>query len=107
MIFQLVMKLLTDKASLSALRYWKSVTICEIDPEDMRYLGVKENQNVKIATDCVRAVKSLRAPRHGAVFVPYGPWASIVVNPKTHGTGMPSFEGIETISAQERNIRCE
>ena len=56
MIFQLIMKLLTDKASLSALRYWKSVTICEIDPEDMRYLGVKENQNVKITTDYARAV---------------------------------------------------
>jgi len=82
-------------------RYWKSVTICEIDPEDMKYLGVKENQNVKITTDygsvVVRAVKSLRAPHRGAVFVPYGPWTSIVVNPKTHGTGMPSFKGIEAI----------
>jgi len=28
------------------------------------------------------------------VFVPYGPWISIVVNSKTHGTGMPSFKGI-------------
>jgi formylmethanofuran dehydrogenase subunit D len=77
------------------------VTICEIDPVDMRYLGVKENQNVKITTDCgsvvVRAVKSFRAPHRGAVLVPYGPWASILVNPKTHGTGLPSFMGIETI----------
>jgi len=79
-------------------RYWKSVAICEIDPEDMNYLGIKENQSVKITTDygtvVVRAVKSLRAPHRGAVFVPYGPWASVVVNPKTHGTGMPSFKGI-------------
>jgi len=79
-------------------RYWKSVAICEIDPEDMKYLGVKENENVKIIADygsvVVRAVKSLRAPHRSVVFVPYGPWASMIVNPETHGTGMPSFKGI-------------
>jgi len=82
-------------------RYWKSVAICEIDPEDMKYLGVKENQSIKITTDygsvVVRAVKSLRAPHRSMVFVPYGPWASVIVNPETHGTGMPSFKGIEAI----------
>jgi formylmethanofuran dehydrogenase subunit D len=82
-------------------RYWKSVSICEIDPEDMKYLGVKDNDNVKITTDygyvVVRAAKSLRAPHRGVVFVPYGPWASVIVNPKTHGTGMPSFKGISAV----------
>ena len=86
-----------EQGKLSEL-YWKSVAICEIDPNDLKNLGVKENSNVKITTDygsvIVRAVKSLRAPHPGAVFVPYGPWASIIVNPKTHGTGMPSFKGI-------------
>jgi formylmethanofuran dehydrogenase subunit D len=82
-------------------RYWKSVVICEIDPEDMKSLRVKEGQNVKITTDygsvVVIAVKSLRAPHLGVIFVPYGPWASVVVNPKTHGTGMPSFKGIDAV----------
>lgn len=82
-------------------RYWKSVAICEIDPEDMKHLGVKENQNVKITTDygsvVVRAVKSLRTPHRSMVFVPYGPWANVIVNTETHGTGMPSFKGIEAI----------
>jgi formylmethanofuran dehydrogenase subunit D len=62
---------------------------------------VKEGQNVKITTDygsvVVIAVKSLRAPHLGVIFVPYGPWASVVVNPKTHGTGMPSFKGIDAV----------
>lgn len=79
-------------------RYWKSVAVCEMDSEDMKQLGVKEDSNIKITTDfgsvIVRALKSLRAPHPGAVFVPYGPWASLIVNPKTHGTGMPSFKGI-------------
>jgi len=80
-------------------RYWKSVAICEIDPDDLKKLGTKENSPVKITTDygsvIVRAVKSLRAPHAGRVFVPYGPWASVIVNPKTHGTGMPSLKGIQ------------
>jgi len=86
------------------------VAICEIDPEDMKHLGVKENQSVKISTDygsvVVRAVKSLRSPHRGAVFVPYGPWASVIVNPETHGTGMPSFKGIEAIiePASEKQV---
>jgi formylmethanofuran dehydrogenase subunit D len=82
-------------------RYWKSVSICEMDPEDMKYLGVKENQNVKLSTDygsvILRAVKSLRSPHRGVIFVPLGPWANVIVNPRTHGTGMPSFKGIGAI----------
>jgi len=80
-------------------RYWKSVAVCEIDPDDFKKLGIKDNSPIKIVTDygsvVVRAVKSLRAPHQGRVFVPYGPWASVIVNPKTDGTGMPSFKGIE------------
>lgn len=82
-------------------RYWKSVAICEMDPDDMTKLGMKENNPVKITTDfgsvVVRAVKSLRAPHAGRAFVPYGPWASIIVDPKTHGTGMPSFKGVQAM----------
>jgi len=78
--------------------YLESVVICQIDPNDMTFLGVKENTNVKVTTDfgsvILKAVKSVRAPHPKVVFVPYGPWASLVMNPKTHGTGMPSLKGI-------------
>lgn len=80
-------------------RYWKSAAVCEADPEDLRKLGLKENSHVKITTEygsvVLRVLKSLRAPHSGRVFVPYGPWASIIVNPKTHGTGMPSLKGVQ------------
>jgi len=80
-------------------RYWRSVAICEIDPDDLKKMGIKENNHVKITTNygsvVLRAIKSMRAPHAGRVFVPYGPWASVIVNPKTHGTGMPSLKGIE------------
>jgi formylmethanofuran dehydrogenase subunit D len=77
--------------------YMSSVSICEIDPEDMNFLKVKENEVVKVTTDfgsvAVKAVKSLRGPHPSVVFIPYGPWASVLANPRTHGTGMPSLKG--------------
>jgi len=80
-------------------RYWKSVAICEIDPDDLKKLGTKDGKTVRITTNhgsvAVRAVKSMRGPHQGRIFVPYGPWASVIVDSKTDGTGMPSFKGIE------------
>jgi len=78
--------------------YQQSVAICQIDPDDMKLLGIRENSNVKVITDfgsvVLKAVKSARAPHPKVIFIPYGPWASIVMNPKTHGTGMPSLKGL-------------
>jgi len=78
--------------------YWKSVAICEMDPNDIKELGIREKDSIKITTDfgsaVVRAVKSKRTPHPKVVFIPYGPWASLIMNPRTHGTGMPSLKGI-------------
>jgi len=78
-------------------KYLESVSICQMDPEDIKLLGVRENANVKVTTDfgsvIVKVVKSKRVPHSGVVFVPYGPWASVLANPKTQGTGMPSLKG--------------
>ena len=79
--------------------YWESATSCEIDPEDMKYLGVSEKDTVKLTTEfgsvVVRAVESIRGPHSKIVFLPYGPWVNLVVNPRTDGTGMPSLKGVE------------
>ncbi len=78
--------------------YLESVVLCQMDPDDMKYLGVNENTNVKVTTDfgsvVLKAVKSVRAPHPKVAFIPYGPWASLIMNPHTHGTGMPSLKGI-------------
>jgi len=78
--------------------YAESVSICYMDPEDMKQLGIKEKTNVQVSTEygsvVVKALKSLRAPHLGIIYIPYGPWANVVVNPETHGIGMPSFKGI-------------
>ena len=87
--------------------YKENVAICEIDPEDMERLNIKESSRVKIITDfgevVVRAVKSLRAPHSKTIFMPYGPWASIIMDESTDGTGMPTLKGIPASLAKEPN----
>jgi formylmethanofuran dehydrogenase subunit D len=78
--------------------YMESVSVCYMDPEDLKKLGIKEKTNVLVSTDhgsvIVKALRSLRTPHVGMIFVPYGPWANVVVDPETHGIGMPSLKGI-------------
>jgi len=82
----------------SSKEYVESVSICFMDPEDMKKLGVKDGANIQVSTAfgsvVVKAKKSLRAPHPGVIFIPYGPWANVIVDPETHGIGMPSFKGI-------------
>jgi formylmethanofuran dehydrogenase subunit D len=79
-------------------KYQENVAICHMDPEDIRSLGIRENENVRIITNfgsvVVKLVKSPTAPHPKVIFIPYGPWASLVMDPETHGTGMPSLKGI-------------
>jgi formylmethanofuran dehydrogenase subunit D len=78
--------------------YFESVSVCYMDPEDFRRLGIKEKTNVQVSTEhgsvVVKAVKSPRAPHLNMIFIPYGPWANVVVDPETHSIGMPSLKGI-------------
>lgn len=78
--------------------YMESVSVCYMDPEDLKKVGIKEKTNVLVSTDhgsvIVKALRSLRTPHVGMIFVPYGPWANVVVDPETHGIGMPSLKGI-------------
>jgi len=90
--------------------YRDNVSICYIDPGDLKKLGIKEKSSVLVLTKygsvVVKAVKSLRASHPGMIFMPYGPWANAVMNPDTHGIGMPSLKGIpaEIQCAQEKPV---
>jgi len=78
--------------------YAESAAVCYVDPQDLKKLMVEENSNVLISTEhgsvVVRAVKSMRGPHSGIIFVPYGPWANAVISPGTDGIGMPSLKGV-------------
>jgi formylmethanofuran dehydrogenase subunit D len=81
--------------------YRKDTSQVQIDPEDMKALGLRRNANVRVTTDfgsvILRAVKSIRGPHPKMVFISYGPWASIVSDPETHGSGMPTLKGMQGI----------
>ncbi len=78
--------------------YREQVAICEVDPNDLKEMGIKEDSNVRVATlhgtVVVKAKESKRGPHSRIIYMPYGLWANVVVDPQTHGTGMPSFKGI-------------
>jgi len=78
--------------------YLKDVSQVQIDPQDMKALNIRPNTPVRVTTKfgsvVLRAVKSLRGPHPKMVFIAYGPWASMIADPETHGSGMPSLKGI-------------
>ncbi len=78
--------------------YFQSVALCEMDPTDMHRMMIAEHSSVRITTPSgsvvVKAVESLRAPHPRMVYMPYGPWASILMASETEGTGMPSLKGV-------------
>jgi formylmethanofuran dehydrogenase subunit D len=78
--------------------YLENVALCEIDPIDLDKLGIKENDNVRITTDygsvILKSVKSIRGPHRKIIYVPYGPWANLLLDSKTDGSGMPTLKGI-------------
>ncbi|MDH5482129.1 MAG: molybdopterin dinucleotide-binding protein [Candidatus Bathyarchaeota archaeon] len=82
----------------ASMEYMESVSVCYMDPEDLRRLGVKEKANILVSTNygsvVVKALKSLRTPHPKIIYIPYGPWANVLVDPETHSIGMPSFKGI-------------
>jgi len=90
--------------------YLESVSVCYMDPDDMKKLKIKDKTNVLVSTNygsvVVKALKSKRAPHPGKIFIPYGPWANAVTDPETHGIGMPSLKGIsaEVQPAPERSV---
>jgi len=90
--------------------YFNNVAICEFDPDDMETLKISPGENVVVKTKfgevVLKAVNSMQAPHKGIIFIPYGPWANLVTDPETHGSGMPNFKGIEAevLPAKEEKI---
>ncbi len=78
-------------------KYLQEVSTCQIDPEDLKALNIKPGECVRLTTEygsiVLRAASSSLVHK-GSVFVPYGPYANMLIGTKSRGTGMPSFKGI-------------
>ncbi|MEM1538955.1 MAG: molybdopterin dinucleotide binding domain-containing protein [Candidatus Bathyarchaeia archaeon] len=79
--------------------YMESVAVCELDPDDLGKLGVKEGDPIRVKTNygtvVVSAKVSTQAPHPSIAFMPMGPWANEVIGQETDSVGMPSFKGVE------------
>jgi len=85
-----------EKGKISK-EYFDACSMCYMDAEDMKKIGVKSNTNILVTTDegsvVLKAVKYPRAPTPGLIYIPYGPWANAVCSSKTTSIGMPTFKG--------------
>jgi len=77
--------------------YFDACSICYMDSDDMRKLGIKNGNNIKVITIdgsvVLTAIKYRRATTPGLIYIPYGPWANAICSHKTSSIGMPTFKG--------------
>jgi len=78
--------------------YTKACGIIEMDPSDLKKLGIWKGTNVRVTSEwgsvVVKAVEATQGPHPGLAYIPMGPWANSVINPRTYSTGMPTFKGV-------------
>jgi len=86
--------------------YIEETSSCEIDPEDMRRLSIVVGEELTVITKFGKAKvfgkSSKCTPHKGVIFIPYGPIASLLMDPETNGSGMPTLKGID---AQIKKVR--
>lgn len=77
--------------------YMKACGIIELDPSDIKKLGIWKNTNVRVTSEygsiIVKAIEATQGPHPGIGWIPMGPWANMVIDLNTYSTGMPTFKG--------------
>ena len=76
--------------------YQEEATSLSMNPVDMMNMEVEEGSHVRVENDQGYVVLKVTPAvwiTRGEVFICLGPYANHLVNPETHGTGMPDFKG--------------
>lgn len=85
------------EAGKNSERYRTSVSICEMNSEDITSLSIKAGENVKVTSAhgsvVLKSVSSNQLTKPGMIFIPYGLYANQLFNETTGGSGMPTFKG--------------
>jgi len=85
------------EAGKNSERYRTSVSICEMNSEDITSLSIKAGENVKVTSAhgsvVLKSVSSNQLTKPGMIFIPYGLYANRLFNETTGGSGMPTFKG--------------
>lgn len=93
--------------------YFKAAATLSMDPDDMKKIGVQISDKVKLKTESgkvtLRVNKSQDAPHPGIVFLPYGPWANILIGDNTDSQGMPDYKNVpaEVEKTSEALVKLE
>jgi formylmethanofuran dehydrogenase subunit D len=81
----------------ASTEYFNACSMCYMDADDMKKLGVKNNTNILVSTPVgsvvLKAVKYPRGATPSLIYIPYGPWANAICSDATSSIGMPSFKG--------------
>jgi len=94
----------------ASLEYFDACSMCYMDADDMKKLGVKNNSNILVSTPVgsvvLKAVKYPRGATPGLIYIPYGPWANAICSDATTSIGMPSFKGTpaEVAAAPDKKV---
>ena len=77
--------------------YYDKVAVAILNEEDMKGLSAGEGERVRVSTSSGSVVIKCKRGEsgRGTVFIPLGPWASVLIGTETRGTGMPHAKGIE------------
>lgn len=87
--------------------YLQNVALIQLNPKVMEELKLNDGDAVEIQTKygsaVVRCQKSDIEANMG--FMPYGPWANLLIGSDTQSTGMPDSKGVEAeISKTEKKV---
>ncbi|MCX9010335.1 MAG: formylmethanofuran dehydrogenase [Candidatus Methanoperedens sp.] len=78
--------------------YRKLSAAVMMSKEDMRKMGFKQGDRVKLTSDCGSIVVELRETRRdepgGVAFMVNSPWSNSLVSDETGGKGIPEFKNI-------------
>ena len=80
----------------NSVAYQEEATSLCMNPVDMMNLELEEGSQVVVESEQGSVVMKVHPASwitQGEVFVCLGPYANYLVNPETHGTGMPDFKG--------------
>ncbi|ADN36385.1 molybdopterin dinucleotide-binding region [Methanolacinia petrolearia DSM 11571] len=81
--------------------YRDACGILELDPVDLKKLGLWEGSPVRVTSSygsvVVKVVKTKQGPHPGLGWIPMGPWANRLTDPNTYSMGMPTFKGIPVV----------
>ena len=82
-------------------QYFNACSVIDMDPEDVKALGINYNTNVRVTSAAGSVILKVRKPTQshypGLAHIPMGPWANIVVPSYTYSTGEPCFDGFDCL----------